>query len=442
MRSRILSLCCAALLAGAAVPAAGAAGWGLIEAYDAAYQQDPAFRAATHELEAGRQALPIARAALLPSISYNANHIKYDGERTAPNAAQDLDYTTRQDVIGLRQALFNVDAYNRYRIGATQVRQSEAAFAVKTQELAIRVASAYFAVLLAQDTVALVDSQLAAYSEALVYAQRRRAAGEGTRTEETEALARRDLAQAQLLEARDQLETARRDLQDLIGTLPEQVLPLRADFRPSAPEPAKLEAWIRVAIENSPAIASQRETAEAARLEVSRARGGHYPRVDLVAAYSDAINDSVNTLNQEITTRSIGVQAVVPIYSGGLTSATTEQAVANRARAESELDAAINTVQTEVRKQHLLVTNGVNKVAAYEAAVRSSETAVEDTRKGVLAGTRINLDVFDAQARLVLAQRTLAEARYTQLVSLLRLKAAAGVLKREDIADVDRALVR
>jgi outer membrane protein len=53
---------------------------------------------------------------------------------------------------------------------------------------------------------------------------------------------------------------------------------------------------------------------------------------------------------------------------------------------------------------------------------------------------RINIDVLNAQQQLFQTRRDLAVARYNAILNLLRLKAAAGALRDEDLEDVNRAL--
>jgi outer membrane protein len=53
---------------------------------------------------------------------------------------------------------------------------------------------------------------------------------------------------------------------------------------------------------------------------------------------------------------------------------------------------------------------------------------------------RINIDVLNAQQQLFSTRRDLAVARYNTITSHLRLKAAAGSLRDEDLEEVNRAL--
>ena len=55
-------------------------------------------------------------------------------------------------------------------------------------------------------------------------------------------------------------------------------------------------------------------------------------------------------------------------------------------------------------------------------------------------GVRISLDVLNAQQQLYATQRDLALARYTTLLSGLRLKAVSGILAETDLEAINRLL--
>ncbi len=163
--------------------------------------------------------------------------------------------------------------------------------------------------------------------------------------------------------------------------------------------------------------------------------------MDAVAALQRLQNDSVNTLGSDIYQRSLGVQVTVPIYSGGYVTATTDQAAANLRRAEADLDSELNTQRLEVRRQFLAVQNGAAKLESYAKAVRSSEVALEATRRGFQAGIRTGLDVLDAQRQLYVSRREQAQSRYQYLLSVLLLHVSAGAPPEDVIAALNTALI-
>ncbi len=94
----------------------------------------------------------------------------------------------------------------------------------------MRLAESYFDVLLASETIVLAKSKLRAFDEQLASAKRRMELGAGTITDIDESVARRDLADAELIEAQDNLVNARSKLEEYIGETPESLTTLRPNF--------------------------------------------------------------------------------------------------------------------------------------------------------------------------------------------------------------------
>jgi outer membrane protein len=92
------------------------------------------------------------------------------------------------------------------------------------------------------------------------------------------------------------------------------------------------------------------------------------------------------------------------------------------------------------RQLYLSTINGITQVAALEQARVSSQSALDSNKLGYEVGIRINIDVLNAQQQLYSTERDLALARYNTITNNLRLKAAAGSLREEDLAEVNAAL--
>jgi outer membrane protein len=86
------------------------------------------------------------------------------------------------------------------------------------------------------------------------------------------------------------------------------------------------------------------------------------------------------------------------------------------------------------------VLAGVAQVRALEQALVSTQSALDSNRLGYEVGVRINIDVLNAQQQVFSTKRDLAVARYNTITNTLRLKAAAGALRDEDLDEVNRAL--
>ncbi|MFB9244344.1 TolC family outer membrane protein [Massilia antarctica] len=419
---------CALLLASASASAIN-----LQQAYEQALQNDPTYRSAFYENQSGKENAILGRAGLLPNVQANYNASKNRADIETPVALTHPQYISRVSTIQLRQTLFNVDAYARYKQGNAQALLSDQVFSVRGQEVLIRVMSAYFDALFADEQVALNTAQRDAYLEQSAVNQRLLKHGEGTRTDVLEVQARLELSEANLIEAMDGQRTTRNTLAGIIGGDPGTLVGLNDTFRMLPLAPSRLEEWKAIALKENPELQAQTTALEVAKQEILKARAGHAPRLDFVASYSKNSSETINTYNQDSTVRSLGIQLNVPLYSGGSVNATSRQAVAGLERSRADLQAKTDKTLIEVSKQFSAVQSSIAKVNALNRAVESSNLLIKATEQSIKGGVRINLDLLNAQQQLFTAKRDLAQARYNYMMASLRLRAAAGTLDASDV---------
>lgn len=414
----------------------------LQQAYQAALKNDPTFRMNFYEKEYGKENEVLGRANILPTVSASFSASRNIADQTGPGmfgigtSTTHPRYIGRSSVVQMRQPLLNMEGIARYRQGKVQTQLSDAQFQVNTNEVALRAVTAYLDVLFAEDQLALARVQRDMYAEQQKVNQRMFEKGEGTRTDMLETQARLDVAEAMLLESQDNVAAVRNTLAGVIGMDPGTLDKLGADFRVGDRRVAPFEEWRVLAIENNRELAAARLAVENARLDISRNKAGHLPRVDLVASYAKSDAETLNTYNSNSVNRTIGVQVNIPIYAGGAVNATTRQAAANYERAKADLEARTNKVIVDLRKAHSQVESSAHKVDALMKAVESAKLLMTATEQSIKGGVRINLDLLNAQQQLFTAQRDLAQARYGYLIALLRLRASANVIGDADIREI------
>lgn len=415
----------------------------LQSAYQAALKNDPTFRMNFFENEAAKENIVLGRSNLLPSVSaqFSTSKNTADLDQWQPASffgpagwtSSTPHYLSRSSVVQLRQPILNLDGVARYRQGKVMAQQGQAQFEANTNEVALRVIGAYFDATFADDQVALARVARDMYAEQQKVNEQLFEKGEGTKTDMLETKARLDLSEAMLVEAQDNATAARDSLAGIIGGDPGTLEHLRDDFRIGDIDVGPFEKWQKLALANNRELATARLAVENARLEISKDRAGHYPRIDAIAAYSKGQAESLNTYTQNSVNRSIGVQVSIPIYSGGAVSATVRQAAAGYERAQSDLDARTAKVMVDLRKAHDTVQSSVRKIQALMKAVASGRELMKATEQSIKGGVRINLDLLNAEQQLYTSQRDLAQARYTYLLGLLRLHALSGQVGEEDV---------
>src|SRR5690606_10911320 len=138
------------------------------------------------------------------------------GGQTFPNDT-DLEVDSDDWDVSLRQPLFDVSAWFRFRQGVKLSEQAEAAFAAEQQQLILRTTRAYFAVLRATANLQASRAQESALKAQLDQVQQRFDVGMVAITDVHEAQAGYDLAVAQRIADEGALGSALELLSVLTG---------------------------------------------------------------------------------------------------------------------------------------------------------------------------------------------------------------------------------
>jgi protease secretion system outer membrane protein len=413
----------------------------LLEAYNAALQNDPTYLSAVHDNESGKEYRALGRANLLPNVAINYSAGKNQAETSQPDyygnsVTTHPSYISSTGGLQLTQPLYAPDAVAKYHEGSSQADYSDALFSGHQQELVLRVVGAYCDALLANEQLSLVLAQRDAYAEQKDANEHMFKLGEGTKTDMLETQAKLDLAEAQVIEARDTRATNLQALAAIVGGDVGQLDGLSENFQPRPLDPSAFDEWKALALQHNPDLQAQRHNVEIAKQEIYRNRAGHLPHVEFVASVTKDKSDQVDYYTTDSLVRSAGVQFTIPIYAGGSVSALTRQASANYEKAKSDLDDKTNQVLLDLHKQHYTVQSSLPKIGALVKSVNSARLLVTATKQSIKGGVRVNLDLLNAEQQLFLAQRDLAQARYNYLVADLKMRADAGVLSVEDLRNI------
>jgi outer membrane protein/protease secretion system outer membrane protein len=198
-----------------------------------------------------------------------------------------------------------------------------------------------------------------------------------------------------------------------------------------------LEEWIERGEETSPELRNLKAQREVVQQQIEKALAGHHPTLDLIAQQSRSVSENVLAPSSQYTNLQIGLQLTIPIYAGGGVNAAVREARANREKIDQQHEAARRNLGLQIQKEFQSVTEGIARVRALEQARRSAEQAFYSTQKGVLAGTRMSIDVLNAEQQRINVLRDLAQARYQYLIARIRLLALVGGLNDEEVARVN-----
>src|SRR6266699_3195306 len=135
---------------------AGAQGADLSTIYRYHVLSDSVHQSARAQYQASIEELPQSRSGYLPLIAGSASIFRNDIER---QIAPDLYFNTKVYAVTLSQPIFRLQNWIAITQAKQLVLQAEAILAAAQQDLGLRVAQAYFDVLLARDNVSASETQ-------------------------------------------------------------------------------------------------------------------------------------------------------------------------------------------------------------------------------------------------------------------------------------------
>jgi outer membrane protein len=415
----------------------------LVQLTEQAQLHDAAWQSARAQLDATIYQGEQAKAGLLPQVGLQAGS-QYSDTRVRGNfPTSRLD--GRQDSASLQaqQPLYNPSNVATYRQGQRNVDLAYAHVDAAAQDLLVRTAQAYFQVLAAQDTLRLVQAQKRAVSEQLAYAQRNFEIGTATVTDSREAQARFDLVRAQEIAAENDLIVVQAALDQLVGITGASPWPLAQPMRQPVFASQDIQGWIDTAAAQNPMVRQAQLGVDMAVLETDKAYAGHKPTVDLQASYGLQRNPDGSAtvpMGNNVTAATVGVVMKLPLFAGFAVQNRVKETLSLQEKYRADLEDAKRQVAQAVRTAFYGVQSASGQVQALEAAVASSQSALEANRLGYEVGVRINMDVLNAQSQLFQSQKDLAQARYNLLMAHLQLRQAAGTLSLQDVHVINELL--
>ncbi|MGH8031785.1 MAG: TolC family outer membrane protein [Luteimonas sp.] len=461
LRHRLaLALALAALL-----PAAASAE-DLLQTYELARTGDPQLRAAESTRLATKENAVQARANLLPQINGSASLSR--SWSTSNGQPQDIfqngvviGRTTgnsesnsrgRDYGVNLSQSVFDWSRISTLRSRRALNNAADFDLENANDTLVTRTSAAYFNVLVAIETLAAAEASETALKRQFDYADKRLEVGLAPITDVHEARAQYDSARANTIAQRNTLQDTYQSLTEITGTSVVNLKALPEDFRPQLPSDKDVDAWVASAVADNPTLKSLEAQVQSSEFDISTAKAGHLPYLDLTGQYGKSAAWGTGTefadnglsasrsLGNDSKSRSLTLTLTVPIYSGGATQSRVRQAVAQRDITQDQYEQQKRAVIRNTRNAYQVLVAGISAVEARRLAVFSANAAYEASQVGLEVGTRTVLDVLINQQTLFNARQDYAIAKYDYLQNRLLLDQSAGSLDVADIQDVNRLL--
>lgn len=340
---------------------------------------------------------------------------------TRPNpyvstSIQDTRSATRQIYLQLNQE-FELGNKRKARIDAADAfySKADAELDSKQAEIHANVVLAYFEVLVAQERVKLAQSSVEVAESALDVASKRVKAGKSSPVEQTKSAIAESSVKIELIQATTQLNNSRKRLSALWGESAPRFERATGEVT-IIPEVSHLEE-LQALIDDSPAvkIAKLEIIARDALTKIERSRA--VPNITISAG---VVNNQEVGLNQAL----FGLSIPIPVFDRN--QGNVQEAVSRKFKAEDELVAIKNKIQTNLATQYERLSAARQSTLSLKNDILpNAQSAFDAANRGFSLGKFNFLDVLDAQ-------RTLYQTKSQYINALLE--------AHQSIAEIERTL--
>lgn len=411
----------------------------LLQVYQHAKQFDPQLKAQESSYLAITENKPQALAGKKPQVSLSAS-----SSYTLQNTLYDTDSSSNSFntnyTLGVTKSLYNKTLDAQIDQTEASITQAKANLESQRQSLILRVARAYFNVLLAQETVGFAAAEKKATQRQLAQVQAYFDAGRSAITDVKEAESRYNQAIAQEVSAREQVNVSLEGLRVLTGRNYQHLDKARGNLPLTIPPPKNINAWVKTALQKNKTLLTQKQAIETARRSIDVQRAGRKPVVSAYARHTGSITDGDSALDPRVLGASVGVEMSIPLYQGGSTASKVRQAQHNFRQAKQQYDYQAQLTEQQTRTAYLVIESDISQIRANQRALNSAQTALKATQAGFEVGTRTSVDVMTSLRDVFQARSNLASSRYNYLYNTLSLKQAAGTLTARDLAAMGKLL--
>jgi outer membrane protein len=397
----------------------------LEEALSLAYKKNPSIQAKRANLRSNDELVSISTSEFYPKIRIIGS---YGETVTNYNDADEIKLEPSVAKVEAEQIIFSGGRLlnNRYQ-SLNFVAASRADLNILEQEVLFSAAEAFFNVLTNQKIVELREVNLDVLNERLEVAKIQFEVGELTLTDVAQSEARLSLSQANLAEARSNLEKSKAIYKSIIGVSP---INLSNDFI-TFNLPTTIDEALSIANAESPYIKFAEKSELSSRYGIKSAKSKLLPSLSLKGEFS---NSEEMLFNMDGDAYQLMGVLSMPIFSGGLNWSNIRKAQEINVRDKFQLVEARRFVTQEVKSAFSQYNSSLIKVNSSKKQFEANKIALEGVKEEFELGTRTNLDVLDAEQEFLDSQVSMISSENNSKLSMFYLLLSVGSLNPDTLS--------
>lgn len=429
----------------------------LIDVWNAAQTRNPEFIISKYEKLAGDQRYKQSKALWLPNVYFTATTGKIKFSNSTKGATFDAPgmfgpYSNaifetsinhghiNRHALSLMQPIYDLERLTASRQLKKFSDISNISVELASQNLMLLVAENYFMVLLANETVQLMENQKKAIMKTYKEVKKRFKLGNASKTDLQEAVESLDNIQVKLIFAKNDLQIKELALKDLLGKS-EDLKELKKNLlHDSFNFSATLEEYVAKIRSKNLQLRMMTATQEIAKQEVTKYSAMSSIKLNAIAQVSKDQSKGINNATNITKDYVLGMQLSAPIFTGGYRSAKEEETLRLLEKSKVEYDKVALQIEHSIRTIWFALSSTEERIKALQNNLQTSKARLLLTIKGHTVGSRSTLEVLQAQSDAIEVERSLFIEKIQFLLNRLHIISMIGELTEQELQSINNYL--
>ncbi len=397
------------------------------ELIEIALTHNPQIDTARHQQTQRSGQLTQAKSGYLPHVGVNGDYNRVAIKDLEPKDEDNVGHAgakATQLIYDFGKTTGAIDA------GQSNLEASEANLNQVSQDIVFLVKQAYYAVLEKDHLIKVAQETVTNYEQHLERAKAYFEAGVRTRIDVVNAEVELSSSRLRLLQSRYNLKTARVELEQILG-----IVPNNGHYTPSQlldsldkvdekmpPLPPKLDELLNLANEQRQDVRQQKAFIKTAEAILKQADSGYWPSIGATAGLDGYDTDLIAFQDQW----NIGVGLTWELFSGFKTQGEVAEANGLYREARSRLNELELFVTQEVTDSYIRADERHESVKLNMKTVNLAAENLELASERYKAGLNDMIEYNDAQLRYTTARGDLVSSYFSYLTALARVDRAIG----------------
>ena len=394
-----------------------------------AFKNNSELNAERENINVSEQELKISQGNYLPTLTLSGSKSQEDTNKltnqSGSNATiNDVNPTTKS--ISISQTLIDFGRGAELSKSKIGLELAKAKLLKKEQDILYKTTEAYTGLVLANEKLNINKDNVELLNRQVETDQIRVERGLITLSDASQSESSLAGAQANLIQAENELLTSKLNYENIIGTLNDPKT-LDKNSIIEYPLPENLDSAIELSKKNNPDLIIAQLEYEQAKKDKSIAKSDLAPTANL--SLERSYTDDLSATYDEREKDTLKATVTWPFYSGGKNLASLNKSSSLETRSRLILDSVTKQNQTNVASAWSNYQSNKSLLNSVQAQVRAAEIANEGIAAEYNSGAgRTTLEVIQSNSLLLNAQISLANSERNYILSQFNLLKSIGLL--------------